>query len=92
MLIDEIDRADDEFEAYLLEVLSDYQITIPELGRFTAAEPPLVVVAQGAQAAPQLCVGASSVAQALIDHWGLPRRLTWLPRVAPAREVAPQAT
>jgi MoxR-like ATPase len=44
LLIDEIDRADDEFEAYLLEVLSDYQITIPELGRFTAARPPLVVL------------------------------------------------
>ncbi len=44
LLIDEIDRADDEFEAYLLEVLSDYQITIPELGRFTAARPPIVVL------------------------------------------------
>ncbi len=44
LLIDEIDRADDEFEAYLLEVLSDYQITVPELGRFVAAEPPLVVL------------------------------------------------
>jgi MoxR-like ATPase len=44
LLIDEIDRADDEFEAYLLEVLSDYQITIPELGRFAAVRPPLVVL------------------------------------------------
>ena len=44
LLIDEIDRADDEFEAYLLEVLSDYQITVPELGRFTATRPPLVVL------------------------------------------------
>ena len=40
LLIDEIDRADDEFEAYLLEILSDYQITVPELGRFTADRPP----------------------------------------------------
>jgi len=44
LLIDEIDRADDEFEAYLLEVLSDYQITVPELGRFAATRPPLVVL------------------------------------------------
>jgi len=44
LLIDEVDRADDEFEAYLLEVLSDYQITVPELGLFRAAEPPIVVL------------------------------------------------
>ena len=44
LLIDEIDRADDEFEAYLLEVLSDFQITIPELGTFKAATPPVVVL------------------------------------------------
>jgi MoxR-like ATPase len=44
LLVDEIDRADDEFEAYLLEVLSDFQITVPELGVFRAGEPPLVVL------------------------------------------------
>ncbi|MEO5901021.1 MAG: MoxR family ATPase [Ilumatobacteraceae bacterium] len=44
LLIDEIDRADDEFEAYLLEVLSDYQITVPELGQFNAVRPPIVVL------------------------------------------------
>lgn len=44
LLIDEIDRADDEFEAYLLEVLSEYAITVPELGRFAATRPPLVVL------------------------------------------------
>ncbi len=44
LLIDEIDRADDEFEAYLLEVLSDYQITVPELGMFRADRPPVVVL------------------------------------------------
>ena len=44
LLIDEIDRADDEFEAYLLEVLSDWQITIPEIGVFRADAPPLVVL------------------------------------------------
>ena len=44
LLIDEVDRADDEFEAFLLEILSDYSITVPELGTFRAAEPPVVVV------------------------------------------------
>jgi MoxR-like ATPase len=44
LLVDEIDRADDEFEAYLLEVLSDWQITVPELGVFRAAVPPVVVL------------------------------------------------
>jgi len=44
LLIDEIDRADDEFEAYLLEVLSDWQVTVPELGVFRTSTPPLVVL------------------------------------------------
>jgi MoxR-like ATPase len=44
LLIDEVDRADDEFEAFLLEVLSDYAITVPELGTFTAKVPPLVIL------------------------------------------------
>ena len=44
LLIDEVDRADDEFEAYLLEILSDYSVTVPELGTFHAEVPPLVVV------------------------------------------------
>jgi MoxR-like ATPase len=44
LLIDEIDRADSEFEAFLLEFLSDFQITIPELGTIRAAEPPIVVL------------------------------------------------
>lgn len=44
LLIDEIDRADDEFEAFLLEVLSDFAVTIPEIGRIAAKEPPLVVL------------------------------------------------
>ena len=44
LLIDELDRTDEPFEAYLLEVLSDFQITIPELGTVTAAEPPHVVI------------------------------------------------
>ena len=44
LLIDEIDRADDEFEAYLLEVLSDFQVTVPEIGTFKAATPPIVIL------------------------------------------------
>ncbi|MDP9265342.1 MAG: MoxR family ATPase, partial [Chloroflexota bacterium] len=44
LLIDEVDRADEEFEAYLLELLSDFQITIPELGTFRATAPPPVVI------------------------------------------------
>jgi MoxR-like ATPase len=44
LIIDEVDRADDEFEAFLLEVLSDYSVTVPELGTFRASEPPLVVL------------------------------------------------
>ncbi len=44
LLVDEIDRADDEFEAFLLEVLSDGAITVPELGRIVAEQPPLTVL------------------------------------------------
>jgi MoxR-like ATPase len=44
LLIDEIDRADDEFEAFLLEVLSDFQVTVPEVGTIRADSPPLVVL------------------------------------------------
>jgi len=44
LLIDEIDRADDEFEAFLLELLSDYQITIPEIGTIVAEAPPMVIL------------------------------------------------
>ena len=44
LLIDELDRADDEFEAFLLEILSDYTVTVPELGTIAAAAPPAVVV------------------------------------------------
>jgi MoxR-like ATPase len=44
LLIDELDRTDEPFEAYLLEVLSEFQITIPELGTIKAAEPPVVII------------------------------------------------
>ena len=44
LLIDEIDRADEEFEAYLLEILSDFQVTVPEIGTIRAAQPPRVIL------------------------------------------------
>jgi MoxR-like ATPase len=44
LLIDEIDRSDEEFEAFLLEILSDFQITIPEIGTITADQPPTVIL------------------------------------------------
>jgi MoxR-like ATPase len=44
LLIDELDRTDEAFEAFLLEVLSDFQVTIPELGTVKAAEPPIVII------------------------------------------------
>jgi MoxR-like ATPase len=44
LLIDEVDRADDEFEAFLLEILSDFQVTIPEIGTIKADSPPVVVL------------------------------------------------
>ena len=44
LLIDELDRADEEFEGYLLELLSDFQITIPEIGTLKASTPPVVVI------------------------------------------------
>src|SRR5262245_34186096 len=44
LLIDEVDRADDEFEAFLLEILSDYAVTVPELGELRAAVPPVVIL------------------------------------------------
>jgi MoxR-like ATPase len=44
LLIDEVDRADDEFEAFLLEILADYSVTVPELGTFRASVPPIVII------------------------------------------------
>ena len=44
LLVDELDRSDDEFEAFLLEILSEFAVTIPEIGRVVAEEPPVVVV------------------------------------------------
>ena len=44
LLIDELDRSDEEFEAFLLEILSDFQVTVPEIGTLTAQEPPVVII------------------------------------------------
>jgi MoxR-like ATPase len=48
LLIDEVDKADEEFEAFLLELLSDYQVTVPEIGTITALVPPLVLLTSNA--------------------------------------------
>lgn len=48
LLIDEIDKSDEEFEAFLLEVLSDYQVTVPEIGTISAEVPPLVILTSNA--------------------------------------------
>ena len=74
LLIDEIDRADDEFEAFLLELLSDFQVTIPELGTITARTRPVVVL-------------TSNRTREL--HDALKRRCLyhWIDYPAPAREA-----
>ena len=75
LLIDEVDRADDEFEAYLLELLADWAVTIPEVGRIEAATPPTVVV-------------TSNRTREVLD--ALKRRCLyhWVDHPDPAREVA----
>ena len=59
LLVDEVDRADDEFEAFLLEILSDYSVTVPELGEFRAEVPPVV---SSRRTAPATCTTRSSAA------------------------------
>jgi MoxR-like ATPase len=82
LLVDEIDRADDEFEAFLLEVLSTWQVTIPELGTVTAATPPIVVLTSNRtrelhDALKRRCL------YHWIDHPGLERELQIVRRRAP---------
>lgn len=86
LLIDEIDRADDAFEAFLLEVLSTYQVSIPEFGTVTAATPPIVVLTSNRtrdlhDALKRRCL------YHWIDHPGLAREVeivrTRLPNVPP---------
>jgi len=87
LLVDEVDRADDEFEAFLLEVLSTYQVSIPELGTVRAAEPPLVVLTSNRtrelhDALKRRCL------YHWVDHPGLEREVeivrTRLPQVSAA--------
>jgi MoxR-like ATPase/CTP:molybdopterin cytidylyltransferase MocA len=87
LLVDEIDRADDEFEAFLLEVLSTYQVTIPEIGTVRATQPPVVVLTSNRtrelhDALKRRCL------YHWIDHPGLERELAIVrsraPQVAPA--------
>jgi len=93
LLVDELDRADDEFEAFLLEILSEFAVTIPEIGRVAADEPPVVVVTSNRtrelhDALKRRCL------YHWIDHPGLDREIeiirTRAPKVteALARDVA----
>jgi MoxR-like ATPase len=93
LLIDEIDRADDEFEAFLLEVLSDYSVTIPELGTLRAGTPPVVVLTSNRtrdvhDALKRRCL------YHWVDHPGFEREVAIVARRAPqagpvlARQVA----
>ena len=82
LLVDEVDRADDEFEAFLLEVLSTYRVSIPELGTVAAAVPPIVVLTSNRtrelhDALKRRCL------YHWIDHPGLEREVAILRRRAP---------
>jgi MoxR-like ATPase len=87
LLVDEIDRADDEFEAFLLEVLSTWQVTIPELGTVTAAVPPVVVLTSNRtrelhDALKRRCL------YHWLDHPGIERELAIVARRAPEVSTA----
>ncbi len=93
LLIDEVDRADDEFEAFLLEVLSDWSITVPEIGTIRATRPPVVIVTSNRtrdvhDALKRRCL------YHWVDHPGFERELAIVRRRVPgvsaslAREVA----
>ena len=91
LLVDEVDRADDEFEAFLLEVLSTYQVSIPELGTVAAAEPPIVILTSNRtrelhDALKRRCL------YHWIEHPGLERELEIVRRRAPevSEELARQ--
>jgi MoxR-like ATPase len=93
LLVDELDRADDEFEAFLLEILSEFAVTIPEIGRIAAEEPPAVIVTSNRtrelhDALKRRCL------YHWIDHPGLDREIEIIRARAPevpealARDVA----
>lgn len=83
LLIDELDRTDEPFEAYLLEVLSDYQVSIPELGTVTAETPPIVVITSNRTREVH-----DAVKRRCLYHWvdypNAERELAILRRKAPA--------
>lgn len=93
LLVDELDRADDEFEAFLLEILSEFAVTVPEIGRIAADEPPAVIVTSNRtrelhDALKRRCL------YHWIDHPGLDREIEIVRMRAPgvgeslARDVA----
>lgn len=87
LLIDELDRADEPFEAFLLEILSDFQVTVPETGTIKAAEPPIVIITSNRTREIH-----DAVKRRCLYHWvdypSLERELqilrTRLPNVGPA--------
>lgn len=83
LLVDEIDRADDEFEAFLLEVLSTWQVTIPELGTVRAAVPPVVVLTSNRTRELHDALKRRCLYQ-WIDHPGLDREIAIVRRRVPA--------
>jgi MoxR-like ATPase len=82
LLIDELDRADEEFEAYLLELLSDFQITIPEIGTVKADTPPIVVITSNRTREIHDAVKRRCVYH-WIDYPDLDREMAILARKAP---------
>src|SRR6188768_902299 len=87
LLVDEVDRADDEFEAFLLEVLSTWQVTIPEFGTVTAAVPPVVVLTSNRtrelhDALKRRCL------YHWLEHPGIERELAIVARRAPEVSTA----
>ncbi|HEU5241230.1 MAG TPA: MoxR family ATPase, partial [Ornithinibacter sp.] len=87
LLVDEVDRADDEFEAFLLEVLSTWQVTIPELGTVSASVPPVVVLTSNRtrelhDALKRRCL------YHWLDHPGIERELAIVARRAPEVSTA----
>src|SRR5829696_7268693 len=82
LLIDELDRADEAFEAFLLEVLADFQVTIPELGTVKAAQPPIVIITSNRTREIH-----DALKRRCLYHWldypDAPRELAILKRKAP---------
>jgi MoxR-like ATPase len=93
LLIDEIDRADEEFEGYLLELLSEFKITIPELGTITAVEPPIVVLTSNRTREVHDALKRRCLYQ-WIDYPSFEKELAIVARVVPgaAAALAEQAT